>query len=97
MDIALVQIQDILDEKGIKKIDIRWFAVSKDYLPENNKNVVEVADDIVAIGYPHGFYDEVNVFPIVKAGTIASGWGLKFNGMPCFLIDAKLFPVPLEV
>jgi len=47
---------------------------------------------VVIIGYPKGFYDEKNVFPIVKSGIIATRWGTHFNGMPAFLIDAKLFP-----
>lgn len=92
VDVAVVGIQDILNKRGENKVDIKWHAVSKDDLPQNNKSTIEVSDDIVAIGYPRGFYDEVNVFPIVKSGTIASRWGSNFNGKPYFLIDAKLFP-----
>jgi hypothetical protein len=32
------------------------------------------------------------LFPIVKSGIVASRWGAPFQGNPCFLIDAKLFP-----
>ncbi|HEV2192542.1 MAG TPA: serine protease [Nitrosopumilaceae archaeon] len=92
VDVAVVDIQDLLNKRGENKVDIRWHAVSKDDLPQNNRSTIEVSDDIVAIGYPRGFYDEVNVFPIVKSGTIASRWGSNFNGKPYFLIDAKLFP-----
>ena len=53
---------------------------------------MEVADDVVVIGYPRGFYDHTNLYPIVKSGIIASRWGFNFNGLPYFLIDAKLFP-----
>ena len=34
----------------------------------------------------------MNLFPIVKAGIIASRWGALFRGKPYFLIAAKLFP-----
>ena len=44
------------------------------------------------IGYPRGYYDTFNQYPIVKSGNIASGWSLKFDNKPYFLIDAKLFP-----
>ena len=41
---------------------------------------------------PRGFYDELNKFPILKSGKLASRHGLNFNGNPYFLIDSKLFP-----
>jgi hypothetical protein len=44
------------------------------------------------VGYPRGFYDRQNLYPIVKSGIIASRWGANFNGQPYFLVDAKLFP-----
>ena len=57
-----------------------------------NNITAEVGDDVLVAGYPRGFYDDVNLFPIVKAGIIASRWGAPFRGQPYFLIDAKLFP-----
>ena len=61
-------------------------------LPDNCGISVQVADDIIIIGYPRGYYDTYNLFPIVKSGIIASRWGLHFENKPGFLIDAKLFP-----
>ena len=58
----------------------------------NNELQVEAASDVLVVGYPRGFYDDVNLFPIVKSGVVASRWGAGFKGDPCFLIDAKLFP-----
>jgi hypothetical protein len=93
VDVAILRIGDLLTERlktGNKLM--AWSAVSEENLPGNNNISAEVADDVVIIGYPKGFYDEKNVFPIVKSGIIATRWGLNFNGMPVFLIDAKLFP-----
>ena len=53
---------------------------------------VSVSSDVLVVGYPRGFYDDVNLFPIVKSGIIASRWKTGFKGNPYFLIDAKLFP-----
>ena len=53
---------------------------------------VQASDDVVIIGYPRGFYDKFNLYPIIKSGIIASRWGANFDGKPIFLIDAKLFP-----
>jgi hypothetical protein len=71
---------------------LRWHAVSKEQFAGENNIQVQVSDDVIVAGYPHGYYDDVNLFPIVKSGIVASRWGANFRGMPCFLIDAKLFP-----
>ena len=92
VDVGIVKIHDLLTDKAKNNEYLQWSSVSKENLPGNNNIDVEVADDVVAIGYPRGFYDEFNVFPIVKTGTIATRWGANFNGHPYFLIDAKLFP-----
>lgn len=61
-------------------------------LPENQPFTIDVTSDIIVASYPKGFYDELNKFPIVKSGIIASAWGSNFNGLPIFQIDAQLFP-----
>lgn len=93
VDVAMIRVDDLLkDRLGTGNEYMQWSAVSEEDLPGNNNIHVEVADDVVIIGYPKGFYDEKNVFPIVKSGIVASRWGLNFNDLPVFLIDAKLFP-----
>ena len=67
-------------------------ALTNRNLPDNQPIVVEVTTDVIVASYPKGFYDEVNKFPIVKSGIVASGWGLHFKGKPMFEIDAQLFP-----
>ena len=69
------------------------FCLDRDFLACNKKEIrVEASSDVLVVGYPRGFYDNVNLFPIVKSGIVASRWGAGFRGDPCFLIDAKLFP-----
>ena len=69
------------------------FPLSRDLLACNNREIqVEASSDVLVVGYPDGFYDDVNLFPVVKSGIVASRWGAPFRGDPCFLIDAKLFP-----
>ncbi len=69
-----------------------WHGISDQQLPDNQGMKIEVADDALVVGYPRGFYDTQNLFPVVKSGIIASRWGAFFNRQPYFLIDAKLFP-----
>jgi len=93
VDIAAIQISDLLKTAidSVKHLT-QWSAVSERNLPGKNKISVEVADDALVIGYPKGYYDDVNCFPIVKSGIISTRWGSPFRGKPYFLIDAKLFP-----
>ncbi len=92
-DIGILHIGDLITKQiNTGRKYMSWSAVSEENSPKNSGITVEVADDIVVIGYPRGFYDRKNVYPIVKSGIIASRWGMKFDGKPTFLIDAKRFP-----
>jgi len=93
VDVFALDVLDLLTRKIELGIPLaQWVAVSKENFAGQNKISVNVGDDLLVIGYPRGFYDEVNLFPIVKSGIIASKWGASFNGKRYFLIDAKLFP-----
>ena len=93
VDIAILRIGDLITKRIHGQTNyMSWFAVSVDHLLHNCKIPVQVADDVIIIGYPRGFYDTHNLFPIVKSGIIATRWGMHFKNKPQFLIDAKLFP-----
>lgn len=93
VDVAILRVDDLLRERMKPgNIYMTLSSVSEEDLPENKNISAEVADDVVIIGYPKGFYDKKNIYPIVKSGIIATRWGMNFNDMPVFLIDAKLFP-----
>ncbi|MCY3734243.1 MAG: serine protease, partial [Chloroflexi bacterium] len=95
-DVAIIDIGDLLHEniktdRQTEKLMV-WSSVGPEDFSGQNKISVDVADDVLIIGYPRGFYDHVNLYPIVKGGIVASRWGAHFSGKPYFLIDAKLFP-----
>jgi hypothetical protein len=93
VDIAAIQVYDLIMEKvNSTKNLLQWSAVSEYDFPNKDNPPVHVADDIIVVGYPLGYYDLVNLNPIAKLGIIASYWGDWFNGKPYFLIDSKLFP-----
>lgn len=94
VDVAMLRIGDLITKRihGETTKYMSWSAVNVDYLPNNCNIPVQVADDVIIIGYPRGFYDTYNLFPIVKSGIVASRWGMHFQNKPVFLIDAKLFP-----
>ena len=93
VDVAILRIGDLVTKRIQADTHyMSWSAVHIDNLPDNCGASVQVADDIIIIGYPRGYYDTHNLFPIVKSGIIASRWGMHFMDKPLFLIDAKLFP-----
>jgi hypothetical protein len=93
IDVCIIDVLDLITEK-IKSGGTyqNWYAVHGEQHPGQNNINIETADEAVVIGYPRGFYDQVNLFPIVKSGIISTRWGAAFNGNPYFLIDSKLFP-----
>lgn len=93
VDVAAIDIGDIISQKLASKTPLMNFTgLTSDNLPCNSKPQINTGDDILVAGYPRGFYDKENKFPIVKTGIISSKWGSNFNGRPLFLIDSKLFP-----
>ena len=92
VDVALVDIHPQLIASVKQGALVAPHLLSAENQAGYNNISVEVGTDVLVAGYPKGFYDDVNLFPIVKAGIIASRWGAPFQGKPYFLIDAKLFP-----
>ena len=93
VDVALLSISEILTTRAIAGGNYAApFFLGPEMFAGNNNIEVEASDDVLVVGYPKGFYDRVNLFPIIKAGIIATKWGIGFEGRPQFLIDAKLFP-----
>ena len=93
IDVAVINVCDLITPQMASKITlINSVGLTNDNLPENSVLPINVGDDILVAGYPRGFYDTVNKFPIVKSGIISTKWGSNFDDNPYFLIDAKLFP-----
>jgi len=82
VDIAAVQVLDKLTGAMKAEADAKWVhweALSEGDLIENNVIKVGCGDEALVAGYPKGFYDSHNLFPIVKAGIIATRWGAHFD------------------
>jgi hypothetical protein len=69
----------------------RWVIAalsSKDFPPHDLR--VRPGEDLIVIGYPRGFHDEVANLPTVRNASTASAYPLPFRGAPFFVIDARL-------
>ncbi|MHB1668114.1 MAG: S1 family peptidase [Thiomonas sp.] len=50
---------------------------------------VEVGSPLLVVGFPLGFHDTLHHLPVVRQATIASSFGLCFQGQGYFLTDAR--------
>lgn len=49
-----------------------------------------IGQDLIVMGYPKGYHDQFNNFPLVRNALVSSVYGLNFNRKPYFLIDSHL-------
>jgi S1-C subfamily serine protease len=50
----------------------------------------EVGDRLAIPGFPLGFFDTVHHLPVVRQASIASYYGVRFQGLGFFLTDARM-------
>lgn len=70
--------------------DFITFLSTENFLPSNM--ILSLGDTVLVLGYPMSFYDTSHNLPIAKTGTMASPYGVPFEGRSYFLIDANLQP-----
>ena len=58
------------------------------HLPQK-RDGIEVGDSVLIVGFPLGFHDTLHHLPVVRQATIASSFGLRFQGAGYFLTDAR--------
>ena len=92
IDVALLDVSDLMMKYLATEQYTTFYGLSSENFAGRNNIEVEVATDVLIVGYPRMYYDKVNLYPIVKSGIVASRWGSGVQGQPYFLIDAKLFP-----
>ncbi len=52
-------------------------------------DVVEAGSGVLVPAYPLGFFDTVHHLPVVRAGCVASAYGVRFQGKGFFLTDVR--------
>ncbi len=87
---------------SIGEIDVAVLELQRDALPEGvvvraftpahllgSLEEAEVGSPLLLVGFPLGFYDTVHHLPVVRQASIASAFGLRFQGQGYFLTDAR--------
>lgn len=64
---------------------------SNSIIPKDD-HIFDAIESISMVGYPSGFYDEINNLPLVRRGITASPLNFDFNGQPEFIVDIATFP-----
>ncbi|HET7527760.1 MAG TPA: trypsin-like peptidase domain-containing protein, partial [Burkholderiaceae bacterium] len=83
-------------------VDVAVIALDREALPrstnlraftpaslENVLDEVEVGASLLIVGFPLGFHDTLHHLPVVRQATIASSFGVRFQGQGYFLTDAR--------
>lgn len=94
IDICVMPINPII-ELVHKQYNKSFFFIPLDnsLIPSKEKlSEIDIAEDIIMIGYPNGLWDSVNNMPIVRKGIMATNITLDHNGKREFVIDAACFP-----
>ena len=83
--------------KNVKQLDERIDSCTKAFedklIPSQEQlQDIDIAEDILMIGYPNGLWDSIHNMPIVRRGIMATDINLCHNGKREFVIDAACFP-----
>ena len=87
VDVAAIDMSELLSHEIESNRD-RFiykspFCLSRDLLMQNNQKLqMGASSDVLVVGYPKGYYDNVNLFPIVKSGIVASQVGSRVSWEP---------------
>ena len=94
IDICAMPINPII-EMAHKQFNKSFFFIPFDnsLIPSKEQlGEIDIAEDIIMIGYPNGLWDSINNMPIVRRGIMATNITLDHNGKREFVIDAACFP-----
>ena len=83
IDVALIEI-----ERSAMPVGAAIRAFSPAHL-QGSLQEVEVGTPLLVEGNPLGFHDALHHLPVVRGATIASSFGLRFQGQGYFLTDAR--------
>ena len=93
IDIAVFPLSWQLDLVGKSGLKAYLMKISTQIIASPQEiTEMDVAREVIFVGYPNGLFDRKNYTPIVRSGTIATPVQLDFSGRPVFLIDASVFP-----
>lgn len=83
VDVAVLEI----DRKALPQ-DVRLHCFTPKHLQDQLEDI-EIGTSLLIVGFPLGFHDTVHHLPVARQATIASAFGVRFQGRGFFLTDAR--------
>lgn len=88
-DILCLEVEEIRRRAAEKSVAISALSEA-DFVPDHVN--FELGQELLVIGYPRGYHDDVHNLPVIRYATLASPYPIPFQGKPLALIDANLHP-----
>ena len=88
-DVLCLEVEEIRSRAAEKAVAISALSEA-DFVPEDLD--FELGQELLVIGYPRGYHDDVHNLPVIRYATLASPYPIPFQGKPLALIDANLHP-----
>ncbi len=83
IDVALIEVDDtVLPPEAV------YCAFTPEHIAVDEE-LIEIGAPLLVIGFPLGFHDALHHMPVVRRASLASSYGLRFQGMGYFLTDAR--------
>jgi hypothetical protein len=93
IDVAIMPLDPILEELHKRDWKIYYRSVDERLIPSPEElKSLDAIEEVIFIGYPSAIFDETNYLPIARRGSSATPISVNYDGKPCFLIDASVFP-----
>jgi S1-C subfamily serine protease len=86
IDVAVIQLEP---DQLPKNLVFEAFTPDHLLAPVQTEDSVEIGASLLAIGFPLGFHDTLHKIPVARNATLASSFGLRFQGFGYFLTDAR--------
>ena len=83
VDVALIEV-----DEGVLPAEAVYCAFTLEHIT-GDPELIEVGAPLLVIGFPLGFHDALHHMPVVRRASLASSYGLRFQGMGYFLTDAR--------
>lgn len=87
VDVAAVEI-----DKNRLPENANYYAFTPQHLIAAHEHLpkdVEIGSSLLVVGYPLGFHDSLHHLPVARQASVASSYGLRFQGAGYFLTDAR--------
>jgi len=88
--IAMLPITNEIESKG--KYPAIFYLKASELPPDGALEKLGPATDVLVVGYPAGYYDMTNNYPMFRKGITATHPAVDFNGAASFVVDCTTTP-----